>query len=280
MHEIYAKASPPGRPKMQTGVVREILCPDGWPKDPRTLIATLVACSRFQHEDTCHAYTIKAALMALVVEMRHDGSLRDAAFDRRTLEPWTPADAQNARRELLRLCDWIESRLHYLTHSAWYGCPDCFSNDPEEVHLANIGVAQRHLARFSERDRKRWEAIHERAVAKHHGDLKKWGVVGKVQHDPRPRTWSHPAVDAHIIVLWPLVLRFNWTYSDLLNVLERSPAVPADSGERRYPLDCVESLKVHCRTFCGLTKPGKGRSTGGLPSGWQIAEQLFHPMGK
>src|ERR1019366_7650478 len=135
-------------------------------------------------------------------------------------------------------------------HKIWYGAPDCFSNDPDKVHLANIGFAQRHLAKFSERDRKRWEGIHERAAAKHQAELKLWGTVGKVQHDPQPRTWTHPGVDALIIGLWPLVVRYNWTYSDFLNVLEQLLPLPPDGSDRHYPLDTIESLKVHCRTIC------------------------------
>jgi hypothetical protein len=280
MHDLYANAPKTKRPKMQTGLVREIICPEGWPKHPKTLVYTLISCARFCHEDTGHAHTVKAAMKALVLEKEHDGTLRDFAFDRRTFRPLTPADAKNARGDLARLCDWIESRLHYGTHTLWYGAPDCFSDDPDKVHLANIGIAQRHLAKFSERDRKRWEGIHGRAAEKHQADMKAWGTVGKVQHDPEPRTWTHPGVDARIIGLWPLVVRYNWTYPDLLKVLERLLPPPSDGSDPRYPLDSVESLKVHCRTICGLTKSGKGRSAAGLPEGWQVAERLFSSTGK
>jgi hypothetical protein len=219
-------------------------------------------------------------MAAFVLEKEHDGTLPDSAFDSRTFEPLTPVDAENARRDLSRLCDWIESRLHYGTHTLWYGAPDCFSDDPDKVHLANIGIAQRHLVKFSERDRKRWEGIHGRAAEKHQANMKAWGTVGKVQHDPKPRTWTHPDVDARIIGLWPLVVRYNWTYPDLLKVLERLLPPPSDGSDPRYPLDSVESLKVHCRLICGLTKPGKGKSAKRFPEGWKIAEQLFPRTGK
>lgn len=280
VHDLYAESAPSKRPKMQTGLARENICPEGWPKHPQTLVYTLVAFARFQHEDTCHAHTIREAMAALVLEKKLNGSLHDSAFDSRTFEPSSPADAENARGDLLRLCDWIESRFHYGTHKMWYLAPDCFSDDPDKVHLAHIGVAQRYLAGLPERDRKRWTGIHERAAAEHQGNLKKWGTVGKVQHNPEPRTWTHPDVDARIIGLWPLVARHNWTYSDMLKVLERLLPPPADGGDHRYPLDSVESLKVHCRTICGLTKSGKGRSAKGLPEGWQVAEKLFLPTGK
>ena len=280
MHDLYANAPPKKRPKMQTGLVRQIVCPEGWPKHPKTLIATLATCARFRREETCHAYTVNEAMTAFVLEKEFEGTLHDSAFDGRTFEPMTPADAENARYDLLRLCDWIESRLHYGIHNAWYCAPDCFSEDPEKEHLANIGIAQRYLANLPERDRKQWEGIHERAAAKHRGDLKKWGTVGKVQHDPEPRTWTHPNVDARIIGLWPLVERYNWTYSDLLGVLDRLLPAPTDKEERKYPLDSEASLKVHCRSVCGLTKRKKGKSADKLPEGWTIAAKLFAGMGK
>ena len=121
IHDLYANAPSTKRQKMQTGLVREIICPEGWPKHPETLVCTLACCGRFRHEDTCHAYTVNEALTAFVLEKQHDGTLHNVAFDRRTFEPITSTDTENARSDLLRLCDWIESRLHYGTHSAWYG---------------------------------------------------------------------------------------------------------------------------------------------------------------
>jgi hypothetical protein len=280
MHDLYAGAPATKRPKMQTGLVREIICPEGWPKHARTLVYTLAACGRYRHEETCHAYTVNEAMTAFVLEKQNDGTLHDAAFDSRTFEPLTLAGAENARSDLLRLCDWIESRLHFGTHRAWYRAPDCFSDDPEKAHLANIGIAQRNLANFSERDRKCWQGIHERAAEKHKGDLKAWSTVGQVQHDPQPRAWTHPDVDACLISFWPLVARYNWTYSDLLKVLDKLlPTPPADEA-RKYPLDSEGSLKVHCRSICGLTKSTKGKSADKMPAGWTIAEKLRPGTGK
>lgn len=280
MHDLYANAPVAKRPKMQTGLVSEAVCPAGWPKHPQTLLYLFLACRRFRHEDTAHAATVNEAMAALLLEFGQEARPEEVVFDPRTLEMANPADAEKLRPVLLRLCDWIESRLHYATHRAWYRAPDCFSEDPVKAHLANIGIAQRHLANLPERDRKRWEGIHARAAAKHGADLKMWSTVGKVQHDPEPRTWTHPDVDERIIGLWPLVVRYNWTYADLLNVLEQLLPLPPGRGDRCYPLDSVESLKVHCRSICGLTKPGKGRSAEGLPAGWPIAERLFSRTGK
>ena len=280
VHDLYAKAPPSKKPKMQTGLVRETLCPEGWPKYEKTLVYFMVAATRFSREDTCHAFTLKEAISALLLEDEIDPRFADAAWHPATFEPLTPADAEKIRAAILRLCDWIESRIHNSIHAAWYQAPDCFDPDPRKSHLANIGIAQRHLASFSERDRKRWGEIHARAAAEHQGDLKMWSTVGKVQQDPNPRTWTHPEIDPFVIGLWPLVTRYNWTYGDLLKVLDQLVRPAPGGAERRYPLDSVESLKVHCRTICGLTKSGKGKSAEGFPAGWGIAKRLFVSTGK
>ena len=51
IHDLYANAPKTKRPKMQTGLVREIICPEGWPKHPKTLVYTLISCARFRHEE-------------------------------------------------------------------------------------------------------------------------------------------------------------------------------------------------------------------------------------
>jgi len=279
MHNLYANAPVTKRPKMQTGLVREIICPAGWTKHPKTLFATFLTCVRFRREDTCHAYTVNEAMTAWDLEAQNDSTLDNFAFNPKTFD--LPAsEVEKAGYALFRLCDWIESRLHYGIHSAWYCAPDSFSTDPDKVYLASIGMSQRHLAKFSERDRKRWEGIHGRAAAEFQADLKMWGTVGKVQHDPEPRTWTHPDVDACIIGLWPLVVRYNWTYSDLLNVLDKLLPAPPANEDRKYPLDSEAGLKVHCRSICGLTKSKKGKSAVKMPEGWTIAEKLFSCTGK
>lgn len=271
---LYAEAGPAKRRKMQTGIVRERICPAGWPKHPKTLVNTFLSLVRYGREDTCHAFTVKEAMAAWEAETECDPALGDFAFDPKTFEV-AGGEVEKARYSLRRLCDWIESRLHNGVHALWYQCPDCFSNDTDKVHLAKIGIAQRHLAKFSERDRKRWEGIHSRAAKKHQENLSMWGTVGKVQYDPKPRTWTHPAVDVRLIGWWPLVERYNWTYPDLLKVLDQLLPGSAAKADRQYPLDSEASLKVHCRSVCGLTKSKKGKSAAKMPEGWLVAQKIF-----
>jgi hypothetical protein len=279
LHDLYAGVVKGTRPRMQTGVVRDFVCPDGWPKHPRTLISILLSLQRYSHEKTCHAHTIARAIRALEFENQLDTAHQDPVFNTATSEPRTAADTHLARNTLLRLCDWIESNLHFLTHRSWYHCPDSFEADPETSHLANIGFIQRHLANLSERDRRRWAEIHERSATQHQSNIKVWSTVGRVQHDPRPRTWTHPDVDERVIRLWPLMARHNWTYTDLLKVLD-ALLPPCGHEDRRYPLDSEGNLKMHCRSICGLAKNQKGKTAEKMPEGFSVAQLLFSATGK
>src|ERR1039457_313425 len=84
MHDLYSNAPSTKRPKMQTGLVREIICPEGWPKHSKTLVATLVTCARFRREDTCHAYTVNEAMTGWDLEAQTDSTLGNFAFNPKT----------------------------------------------------------------------------------------------------------------------------------------------------------------------------------------------------
>jgi len=59
MHDLYPDAPSSKRPKMQTGLAREIICPEGWPKHPKTLVATppigIMACRMLFYAGLMHA---------------------------------------------------------------------------------------------------------------------------------------------------------------------------------------------------------------------------------
>jgi hypothetical protein len=266
MHDAYVELEPDKR-RMQKGVVRQMICREDF--RPATLQAILKSCPIYAKEETCHAYTVREALTALELELH----LRSLLFDLANPEP------KQTNLVLGWLCDWLESRMHYLAHRAWYVCPESFSPDADISHLSNLGYVERHLANMPARDQERFHGLLDRGAKKYDG-TKLWPQVGKVMHDPQPRTWTHPAVDARIIGLWPLVVRYNWTYSDLLKVLDRLLPAPLDNQDRKYPLDSEASLKVHCRSICGLTKSKRGKSAVKIPEGWIIAEKLFTGMGK
>jgi hypothetical protein len=286
MRDQYAatpKTAP--KPKMQTGLVRALLCPENSKAPPESYAVLLKASIRFASEETGQGHNLRLALNRFDCERQFEVeaigqqvrkfvaskglSLRHPPED--LLTQIALGNADNAERVLLRLCDWLESRLHFVTHRAWYNCPDSFSDDPDTRHLADLGMAERCLAKMSERDSEIFHCLLDRAAAKHGNDMKKWAIIGKVHHDPEPRIWTHPKVDRLLIAVWPLVLRHNWTYPDLLKVTRK---LLSDDGHH-YPLDTAHNLKVHCRMTCGLTKTAKGKSSDDFPAGWPVAERLF-----
>jgi len=286
MRDQYADAPKNApRPKMQTGLVRELLCPEESKAPPESYAAVLKGCVRFANEETGQGNNLRCALNRFDCERQFETDtigqqVRRAMASRGLSCKNQPEDlltqialghADNARSVLVRLCDWMESRLHFITHRAWYNCPESFSDDPDTRHLADLGMSERCLGKLSERDSEIFHSLLDRAATKYSNDLRKWETVGRVHHDPQPRIWTHPKVDRLLIAVWPLVLRHNWTYSDLLKV---SGKLLSDDGHH-YPLDTAHDLKVHCRTTCGLTKTAKGKSSDGFPAGWPIAERLF-----
>jgi hypothetical protein len=266
MQEAYAQ-KPGGRRAMQSGVVRKMICREEFRVESRQLV--LVCLGRYAEEETCHAYTVRQALTAWKLEQ----GFEKGAFD------LSKPDAARTDMMLNRVCDWLESRMHFLTHQGWYECPAAFSPDADISHLSNLGATERYLANLSPRDKERFLGLLDRAAQKFDGN-KVWTQVGKAMYDPEPRTWTHPQVDAIVISVWPLVLRYNWTYPDLLKVLDSLLPPPSPTEDRKYPLDSEASLKVHCRSVCGLTKTRKGKSASGMPEGWGIVAQMFKAKGK
>ena len=67
IHDLYASAPPTQRvhPKCRLVLCGNLICSEGWPKHPKTLVYTLLTCERFRREDTCHAYTVNEAMTAL-----------------------------------------------------------------------------------------------------------------------------------------------------------------------------------------------------------------------
>jgi len=266
MRDAYVEAAA-GKRAMQSGLVQQRIDREDF--HPETRQAILKCFLRYAQEETCHAYNVREALTALQLEL---------GFQKFSFNPANP-DPHQTNFVLGRLCDWLESRMHYSTHRGWYACPDSFSPNADISHLSNLGFIERHLANMPARDQERFHGLLERGAKEFAGN-KVWQQVGKIMHDPQARTWTHPQVDAIVIGVWPLVVRYNWTYSDLLKVLDSLLPAPSANEDRQYPLDSEASLKVHCRSVCRLTKSKKGKTAKKMPEGWTIAAKLFTCIGK
>jgi hypothetical protein len=171
------------------------------------------------------------------------------------------------RRSIERWCDWIDAAAHYQTHANWHLEPINYDPDPENRQLAGLGSLQKHFTDMSEDARKEWEWFHT-LTAEKFKNSPKWQMVGKAMASNQTRTWNYLNQDFGIISIWPLVKRYNWTYRDLMAVLQGLLPPP-----HRYPINTEQDLAAYCQNVLGLRKLGPaGRSSpDGKPLGWQVA---------
>jgi hypothetical protein len=62
-------------------------------------------------------------------------------------------------------------------------------------------------------------------------------------HEHKPSVWKHPELDTFLILMWPIVERFKWTYSDVLDAVQKK--FPGRYGD-------LFDLKAHCNKVLGL----------------------------
>lgn len=188
-------------------------------------------------------------------------------------QPMSKADMDAAAAHLIgimrRICDWVEAISHAQMHLFSHFAPVAFDPDPEKRELAILGVQQR---RFAEMDafQKAWWEWHHGEAAERLQNPQNWAMVGRGFSDDQTRHQSYPGLDDAIIMFWPLLSRFNWTFRDLMLVLR--------SVERpwlTYPCEREQDLATYCTNVLGLRKGRKGRSAKDrLPDGIEIARAL------
>ena len=247
-------------------------------QDDKELRHFLRCLFRFAQEDDNFA-----SLVLLAFGLYSTESKIDPTFDFLSIRP-CPEAANQMRQCIKRFCDWLDCCLHWHSHFLSYDAPGSFfPGDPEARHLHALGRAQANLPRRSSYDQAFWHWNHETAL-KESTDPRKWGkFLAAGIGDQKKRTHTHPMIDDSIITFWPLVKRFNWSYNDLLNALEK--ALPNYEG--RYPCDHFTSVQKHCAQVLGLKKgtgagPGPrgktGRGGNALwtpPPGFEIAQALI-----
>ena len=251
-------------------------------EDPKELAHFLQSLCRFALEEDSYAEVLRESFALFGTENEVNAVARPQ--DRPTIA--------ELRRYIARYCDWYESRIHSMVHTLYYYAPGSVSSpDEESRHLFALGVSQSGLPDLRPYDQEFWQWNHETALSKL-TDPRKWKFIGQGFANEKARSHSHPEIDDAIITLWPLVRRFNWTYHELLNVLEA--IAPRYRG--RYPCDAVESIQKHCTLTVGLKKgTGDRRGPAGkaikrdqigeapLPEGFEIVKAMTrkdHTEGK
>lgn len=186
---------------------------------------------------------------------------------------------------LQRLCEWIDSAMHWRTHQMYYLSPVSFHSDPERRELASLGINQRAFPLLDDYSKEWWNWHHSEAAERYKGSSK-WKTIGEAAVSEERRTWAHPNVDRVAITFWALATRYNWTYADLMGLVRellpqyREPSIYRDSpAVYRSPLDCEPSFTTHCNNVLGLRKGGRGTSSPtGKPQGYEIALKLAPPL--
>lgn len=229
---------------------------------------------RFCAHDGALPEMLRKAMLATSFEHEYEGGFIDIRSAPPASAPLPGVPLM--RRTALRWCDWLEALVHCQTHAQWHGAPELFDPDPDRRELAVLGLNQRfyaHLDDFS----KRWWDWHHACASQEFKDSPKWPALGRAMAADKTRAWNYEEPDAAILSFWPLVLRHNWTYQDLLGVLREVLTHP-----RAYPCREAQELAAYCRNVLGLhkgatgAKQGKTSAPGSLP-GRAVALRLFPP---
>lgn len=238
---------------------------------------------RFSMTDDSSGNCLRTSLTPLMIEHLATGDYVGPRTQHLSKEN-PEAFSELARRTVIRWCDWLDADVHLRTHRHYHSAPATFHPDPETRYLAALGNAERNMACLSGRAQLSWLYDFVAAAAKYKNSPK-WKIVGQAMGDSSDRLWLYPELDTLVIRLWPLVKTYNWTYRDLLNVIQpalaRLPSSPPPPGlkanNRRqpkwtYPCEREQDLSTYCTNVLGLRKTGKGASaTDGHPAGYNIA---------
>jgi len=276
----YAEKKNPKDRSLQNGEAwRSFL--EFFPFAPKKGFGYLLTClARFAATDDAPGNSLRRALLPVSVERYTPGdSLNSKTINHQLStidQPGLPAinhqpktSNAEARRIIMRWCDWVDAAIHLRTHRHWHLAPACFSPDPETRELAALGNAQRHIASLDARARLCWLWDFATAAEKYK-DSPKWTALGKAMSDDSDKLWLYADVDSLVISLWPLVKAHNWTYRDLLNVIR-----PGLKRPTAYPCEREQDFSAYCANVLGLRKQGKGVSAkNGRPAGSDIAKRL------
>jgi hypothetical protein len=192
--------------------------------------------------------------------------------------PWRLPPAKGIsliRSTIIRLCDWLDSYIHFWTLQQWHLSPQCFDPDPQKREWAMLAINNRHFATMSQRSQAHFlnhmsDAIDE---AKNSSKWSQFIAASKAQ-PCEEMPWPTLSLDVRIIKLWPLLKRHGWSASELLFAL-RDLLNPADLK----PSPDAPGLAHYCSHNLGLRQKGLQsiRNRGKNLPGLQIARQLFKP---
>jgi hypothetical protein len=188
-----------------------------------------------QSRDQCQHFSVSAFQHLPAAPTLHDDALHDDALHVLTR----------------RLCDWLDSVLHFHALCARHIMPDCFDPDPQKRELTLLGINHRHFDDLDQPAQLRWlthmlDAVDE---LKH---SRKWSTYHRANKGavPKPLPWPTVRLDRSIITLWPIFKHYNWSATDLLSTLRQ---VLKPSGLAPSPDE--STLAEYCCSVLSLRHP-------------------------
>ncbi|MCB1078556.1 MAG: hypothetical protein KDM64_12080, partial [Verrucomicrobiae bacterium] len=260
----YADHKAANQRTLQNGRARRLFEEHFQTQSPEDTLHLFDSLTRFTEYDDCQSRQVFRAFANL--------NLESLMTDRPK-----PAPTPEALRKGLewmqtvfsRLCDWVEADIHATTHLMAQVNPVAFDPDPEKRELAILGINQRQFPGLTDFE-KQWWTWHHGEASERLTDPAKWSMVARAAASPNEPLHHYPALDNCVIRLWPLMTCHNWTYHDLMRIVQRIAPKPLG-----YPCREAKEFSTYCRNVLGLKKGGTGKSTvGRWPPGARIAFAL------
>jgi hypothetical protein len=167
------------------------------------------------------------------------------------------SDPVLAAELFLRLMQWRAARLEWWLLLMRKENPAAFDDQATQRSrdAAELG------ARLGDKTEKTTDRLIDFIKRRNELSEHEWGTFTKTAFQNKPADWRHPELDTFLMLMWPIVSRFNWTYRDVLEAVQRK-----FRGQHGYPFDSTTQLIKQCRGL-GLRTGNKPRTARPHPKG-------------
>ena len=157
----------------------------------------------------------------------------------------------------LRQMRWRAARLEWHVLLMRKECPGAFDDQATQRarDAAELGV--RHGDKTEKTTDRLIDFIKRKSELSEH----EWHIFRKTAAGNKRAGWRHPELDTFLMLMWPIVEHFSWTYGDVLGAVRKK--FPDGQG---HPFDATHQLVVHCSGL-GLRTVNKPRTARPHPKG-------------
>jgi hypothetical protein len=172
-----------------------------------------------------------------------------------------------------RLMRWFDARMEWIFLLCRKECPAAF----DETATAKFRDAAEFGLIFGDKSEGTTDRLVEFINKKSELSQREWRMflemAGKVANENKSADWQHPELDTFLILMWPIVERFKWTYRDVLDAVQKK-----FPGRRGYPYDSTGNLNTHCSKVLGLHTANKPRTARLHPKGEAPLSELVQEI--